>query len=579
MTRVDRGKRHDEGGAVTVMFAILATLMLGVAALSLDLGNAYQRRAETQSQADLAALAGGSALDTSQSAAIARVVDYLKHNAKTGQGTSAPTAAQMTDGVVANGEVTFPTTTSMKVRTPNAMVTFGFARVLGKSSTSVASTATVAMGTPGASSAVPYYAVGGSGCDFGAQALTDPANGQAVGTLPTNLQTPSQGGSVSATLNSLSVPQLASGLTTANVVINGNQLASASGVGFYRETTETPNRVETGAPTATAFANGDSTGKTFTVAVPSTVLATDGVWYVRIYKAGNGSGNTGWSTTALPLRIGDPLIACGSLSNSGNFGALKLPRTDVSDSTSNGWMPTNIAVGLQSPLTLKVHAQAAAPWTCSGGVNGAIYSTVTGSPTLKPDTNCVSTDTGLTATATTAGLVTGTSLMPGRLTKAPTGTGVLGRNCGPGHSAANRTLLGEAINNDTLTCYMVNPATPLSTIASPSYSAGPALDPSIYNSPRFLYVPVVRTDPSSGRSFNYSMVDMRPAFITGELNNSTYNSQVFSSSTDNGLMLNDAGNKITSLGVVFFNSNALPTDAIDLGNYIGTGPRSMGLVD
>ena len=322
-----------------------------------------------------------------------------------------------------------------------------------------------------------------------------------------------------------------------------------------------------------------ATGKTFTVSVPSTVLATDGVWYVKIYKTGNGSGNSGWSTTALPLRIGDSLIVCGSLSNSGNFGALKLPRTDVNDGTSNGWMPTNIATGLQSPLTLKVHAQAASPWTCSAGTNGAVYSTVTGSPTLQPGTNCVTTDTGLTATATTSGLVTGTNLYPGRLTKAHTSTGVLGRDCGPNHTSSDRVLLGKNLNNDTLSCFMVDPATPLSTIASSSYSGGPALDPAIYNSPRFLYVPVVRTDPSQGRSSNYSVVDMRPAFITGETNASTYNNQAFSSSGDNGLTLNNSGNKITSLGVVFFNSKALPTDAVNLGAYIGAGPRAIGLLD
>jgi len=190
----------------------------------------------------------------------------------------------------------------------------------------------------------------------------------------------------------------------------------------------------------------------------------------------------------------------------------------------------------------------------------------------------VAPDTGLTAKATTAGLVTGTGLFPGRLTTRPTTTGVLGgRSCGPGHSASIRSLSVQgasySINDDTLTCFMTDPTMPLSTIASPSYSGGPALDPSIYSSPRFCYVPVLKEKPGNGASADYWIIDFRPGFITGESSTSTYNNQTFvGASSDNGVVLDQSGNRIETLGVVFFNANALPRTGGEIGGYLGVGP-------
>lgn len=154
------------------------------------------------------------------------------------------------------------------------------------------------------------------------------------------------------------------------------------------------------------------------------------------------------------------------------------------------------------------------------------------------------------------------------------------RGCAPGHSSASRTVLGRSINNDTLTCFMTDPTTPLSTIASATYAGGPALDPAIFSSPRFCYVPIVRYDPAKGRSYNYSVVDVRPCFITGETTASTWNSQVFAggTGTNNGLTLNTNGTKVATLGVVFFNRAALPNLGVALNDYVGMGPKAVQLV-
>jgi hypothetical protein len=472
----------------------------------------------------------------------------------------------------------------VKVCSPGATVTFGLAQAMPGvgESIDVRASATVLAGTPGAAAEMPFYGVAGSGCDYGAQALTDPAKGQTTsGTeIPSNLATPNSGVPNQNTSISAITPSQVSTNTGTTLRISGSGLSKVTAVGFYRETTFASNRVEPGALPS----NSDSTGKSVDFLLPATspVMAEEGVWYVRVYESGINAAQTGWSKRALVLRVGDPVLSCGSLSSSGNFGALKLPRTDSNNATSNGWMPNNLASGLQSPLSLAVDTQAVAPWTCVDGGVGVIYSNVTGTPTLRPRTNCLTTDTGLTSTATTAGLVTGTPLFPGRLANKATSSEVLdGRACGPGRSSSSRTVLGNTINNDTLSCFLTDPNMKIEAIAKASYTGGAALDPAIFRSPRFCLVPIVNYDPSRGRSFNYSVVDMRPCFITGETATSSYNSQQFlgGTGTNNGIALNSSGLRIETLGVVFFNRNALPNSGANLGDYIGVGPLSVQMVD
>jgi hypothetical protein len=58
MRAINRTIRHlrDESGAITVITAILMTVMLGMAALVIDIGAAEARRAQLQDAADAAAV-------------------------------------------------------------------------------------------------------------------------------------------------------------------------------------------------------------------------------------------------------------------------------------------------------------------------------------------------------------------------------------------------------------------------------------------------------------------------------------------------------------------------------------------
>ena len=556
--------RRDEAGAYSIFFAIIAAMLLAVGALAVDLGNAYQRRAETQSQADLAALSAAPSL-TNHATAVSQVLKYLKANTKAGQAgdLATLTTTDLTDGDVNNGEVTFPSQYMMKVVTPQALVEFGLAKSMNKSGVNVLSSATVGVGSPGAARTMPFYAVKSSSCDYGTQSLTDPANGKAKTasemagvTLAPPTTDPTS--SSNSTLTDVTPYQFDVG-ATGTITLSGTQLSAVTRIGFFRTPTDTPNAVET------VIAVNTNNNSITAAPVPANVYNNAGIWWVRVYKP---NGNKGWSPVAgaIPIRIGDGPIQCGGVSSSGNFGTLKLARSTATST----WAPDNIALGLQAPLSLvgidPVYTTQIPQ--CTPGAAGVVYTGTTGAGVTRyANTDCVDTDTGLTSNVTTQGLITGTgSGAAGRLVGS-TSTSVPGRQCGPGHTTASTTVLTKTLNNDTLSCYMTNPAAQLSTIASSSYNAGPALDPSIYDSPRFCYVPVVQVTPSSGGSNHYAVVEMRPCFITAESNTSSYNSQQFvdgtASTTTNGLTI--PVNKVTTLRVFLFNANALPNSG---GNVI-----------
>ena len=84
-----RHMRRDEGGSVLVMIAILLPVMLGMAALAIDVAGWYQTRRQLQSAADAAALAGMQDLPTSATAST-DAQNYVIKNAS-GAGTTVTT--------------------------------------------------------------------------------------------------------------------------------------------------------------------------------------------------------------------------------------------------------------------------------------------------------------------------------------------------------------------------------------------------------------------------------------------------------------------------------------------------------
>jgi hypothetical protein len=596
------------------MTAMACIVIFAIAALSVDLGNAFARRTDTQSQADYGALAAGRLqTETAKSgmtippAMVNAVRDAMNANQPQDDKSlcwttkTCVTSAQLTDGSLVNGEIRFcsgttcgtgydATVKGLQVTAPKNKVDYGFANLLGISSGNVQADALVNVFTAG-QRVMPMYAV--KGCDYGLQTLADPATG-AVVTPVVVLAYNTDTNITKLTANSQTlhdstggvVASLVQGSTGNTLTFTAAKWSDSRYIGFFRQDDTSPALVvkqnswwlstdatHTNLNTGTGYTSNPA--RTVTLNIPDSVAATKAVWYVRVFDGTDAAGKWSPSSEALPIRVGDVVLECAAGSSSGNFGTLKFPRTDVPPSNQ---IPANIALGLQSPLAPTVHQWAIAnptlAGTCSNGVNGALTAP-NGAVTLVPGVNCVDTDTGLAANVATEGLVQGGTYGKGVL-KEKTTTG-----CDPTGGSNQRTLPIKAnpkINDDVLTCFLTNGTTSLADIASGSYSGGPVLSPAVLKSPRFFYVPVLAVEPTKGGSAKYSIIDFRAAFLTDETATAASVKGSHTGTSDNGVWVQ--GQDIKQIKVVFFNSNALPVDGdIPLIDYLGTGHRVIRLID
>ena len=603
-------RRRDEQGAAAIVAVAAALLCLTMAALAVDLGAALARKGDTQVQADLAALAAADLLPGSATAtdpAVQAVAAYLNRNQTlddrypTGSTTmpcrstrSCVTAADLVDGDPVDGEVFFEDSARMRVVTPFTQVNFGFAGVFGMfgggtaDSTRLASEATVMVGTPDGLGVFPMYIVkGGSdaACDYGLQTLTDPPGGHvqppSVPTLDADADTnANQLSDIAVKDGGLTATSVAVGSSAGQITLTG-KFKDATKVGFFRSGTVAPTRVEVDgsatdphwvSPLPTPYS--DNSNGTITVKVPTAVTTADSLWYVRVYQGGTGAEKLRWSARAeaQPLSIGDAPYECVGGSSEGNFGTVKVPRT----STPSSWIPQNIALGVQAPLSLGLFPGSPPPTLCTTSPQPpAVFSSA---GNLKPGTNCLDVDTGLTAQTATEGFIDGGSYGPGLLA---TGSSSPDPDGGGGCNAAGTTapvmVLGKRLNDDVLTCYLVDETTTLGEVARRTYTGEVKFHPAIYDSPRFGWVPVFGSRPVSGGSQKYSLVDFRPLFVTDQPMTATKASP--GSSTTNGLGLH--ANQLQTIKVVFLNVNALPDGQAQtpIGPYLGVGPKVTRLVE
>lgn len=152
----DRG--GSERGSVAITVALCMTVLLGFAALVVDVGLNWATRTSAQTAADAAALGGASRLLVDgPAAAIADVQTLLTDNVNGLTGV----AGWATDGVEANGEVvcwTLPGnppgpgagcpdgSNALQVITPPIQVQYAFAPVLGKATNSIKALAAAGVG-------------------------------------------------------------------------------------------------------------------------------------------------------------------------------------------------------------------------------------------------------------------------------------------------------------------------------------------------------------------------------------------------------------------------------------------------
>lgn len=578
---------RDQAGAVAVVTAILAVVLIGVAAVAVDLGNAFARKRLVQTQADLAALAGAALLDgTAASAAPARteVLAYLGSNDVFGGATF--DAATMDNDNLADGEIdVIEGFTKVKVTAPPATVDYGLAGVFEKSSLDVQAVAVAGIFSPGA--IAPFFIAEGCLVSGGSrlEIKTDPGNVTPTPITPAFFDAPANPNKTWPALTGAPTPfEVLPNTPGQQVTVPGTNLSNLEEVGLvWGETAADRTTIPAGSFTVTPGAKPkDPDLVTFivpdlAVTMPAAPFDQTRVLFLQVRRA----GETMWSAAnpeasiSVPLPGADIPDECGEKST-GDFGLLDSPRDGVKNLEAS---QQNIAEGMDHPVYSYPGGTAAldAQGIPAGQTDGAKWNDIcvkyTASPVFVLDEpgavnpNCLEIYTGNKVPALDAGLIEGGTSpdFDGRL-DAPASP-----LCGRTRTVTlNATWL---INDDLLSCF-IKDNRPLSDVLTPA--ATDLLDPALIDSPRFLIVPVIHAayPPANG---SYPIVDFRGAMISAEQITSRASSP--KPEPDNGVTISNK--KIGSMTVTYFELTALPEVVSTTGKvitYIGTGPRVVRLV-
>ena len=541
---------RDERGATAVLVALLALTLLGVGAFAVDLGQVYAKRAALQSNVDMAVMAAAAELDGSGACtpeAVAAATDYLT---KAGNQVADQIAVDL--GGAPGDDDGYISCPGWRVElwAPQVEVAFGMAKALSDANTglNVPAYAAAEIMSPGGNASMPMYAV--SGCDSGAQTISDPPPGPAPAPdVPPLTPSSSPTNNASFTVSPTEIP----GPTTPDVPM------TLSGVRLSGVTTVIFSNAD-GSSFETAVQPGGSNTSVTIQTVPAEVLSTGGIWYVRVRKS---DGSWSSESSAQTFTVGDLMFCEGAVS--GNFGTLKIARSDP-----NWWLEHNIMFGLEPVLDLYPPPAT----TCDDGVSPA----VTSEHAPNDGTNCLGTDPGFPNAAATNGLVEGIGGDPGRLDKDTTvGTDrACGRN-GSARTVATPGPNGVALNDDLLTCFFVDRG---ATIQDAIDGVPEIISTDIFKSPRFFRIPVIPVEASEGSSNFYPIIDFRPGFITEESPSASYNLPDSPGNPYNGLYFQSG--HVESLKVVLFDEDAIAGTAPPVGGeiaYTGTGTKVIVMVE
>jgi hypothetical protein len=161
LTRVPRAE--GERGAVMVVFTLLLVVLLGIAALVVDLGYGREKKRQIQNAVDAAALAAAQDLVTTNLATSeATAKSYAADNLPGGNFDWAGCAdanrpANFTPAVGGSPCISFdPSFSRVRVRMPRQTFATGFARVLGFNSLSTGAVAQARVVTAGYGSVLPF---------------------------------------------------------------------------------------------------------------------------------------------------------------------------------------------------------------------------------------------------------------------------------------------------------------------------------------------------------------------------------------------------------------------------------------
>lgn len=620
-------RSRGEEGAVAVLVALVAVLLFGVAALTVDLGQAFVTKRGVQKETDLAALAGAAGDDLPMTAsgmacnptnpgsyggvagkATDQAIIDTAHYLSSQPGVEDVRPGQLVDCRLSNGEAGYGTFSrdstgvhlngdknQLSVISPRRRVDFGFAQLIGFDNVDVAGQATVELKSP-LQKTLPFYTY--QGCDWGQQVISNPTNGgSANGVQLSHASETNTGRPTMLTTNPATTPaQVPVGVTSPNDSLSlageAGTFAGVTEVGFFLSGTNGPGPE----PWTVSSSQFSISGSVLTIAhLPTSVTSAEAVWYVRVKIGGTWSPVTtgnGTNTTlrALPLTVGSPSLTCGIGSSSGNFGTLDLAPDPVVAGI-NGDAKKQIAYntirGLTDGLSAFPDDRADSPYCDPPRPAGTAVWPADG-------TNCVPVKTGLASSAAEMGLVLGianSSYPQGRLELGNADPATKCSHNYPGGTTHLTTLRGHTINNDVLSCFFTTDATTVGQVSSPTYAGPQVIDQTIYYSPRFVEVPVLSAQPSNGTSHQYEIVDFRPAFITDQpVTDTRSTGSPITSGCQTGNSFNGECNGLTydhgqlnSVILIFVNPRALPKPPLSPNDkyipYTGSGTKVPLLVN
>lgn len=538
--------RHDERGAAAILFALTATVLFGIGAFAVDIGQAYAKKSLEQTDVDVAVMAAAAELTSSgpcNQQVIDKATEYLSkaENKVAGQyPINLGGSPGDQDGYISCKDW------RVDLWAPASRVDFALAGVLpgAPDGIDVDAHAAAQIKAARARAVMPFFAV--TGCDSGQQSIRNDSGPSLP--IPTLTPDSTAHNNIVFTITPDTAP---TGATSMTITLSGSDLTGVDKVGFTGAAGP-PYHYEI---LRSQFVSSTSTS--ITLNVPTDVLLVEDVWYVRVFT---NSGNK-WSdpSKVQKFTVGPPKLYCDN-SLEGNFGTIRIPRSDTT-STELQW---NMIKGVQP--TLAIHPapngqckdQPLSVVSLPGPVNG---------------TNCIATEPGIKIAETNQGLVTGSGGLPGRLDSDSTS------NCSRYHDNQRTaaTVKGFRINDDLLTCFITNGAS-IQDLVSGSATATEALSSDIYNSPRFFWIPVLDTDPSTGIKY-WPIVGFRPGFISDQSLTATRAAPGTISALD-GLSTDSSG--IREVKVILFDEKALPEFAPTVGgesDYTGSGPKALVLVE
>jgi hypothetical protein len=562
------------------MMAGLMSVLLIVAAMGVDLGNAWQRKITVQKSVDVSAVSAGYLLprtDTNTTEILIEVANYLNKasNLVAGQPGSV-TADQLSDTIRSNGEVTFVDDETMKVVAPQAHVDYGLANIFGFDSVEVSAEATVQIRKPLAevSSVLPMWVP--QTCVYGPLAGDDAANPPPSASPTYTLNTPradhttstisplsTEYGTVGVAV-SVTIENIASGKTGAIVrftfgdttIIDYRVTWTTATTGSDNSRTVTVNLDDVAASRTPAGASVVNSAGIWEIwplipdaaAPPALPLPTDVSGVVKYPKRQGQIKNQGHFEVT-----GGGEVACDEHQR-GNFGQLDSPRSGVNQKQTRYGL--NVALGLDHEIAVFED-----PPNIVCEADGNPVGALVDDPKDPPlnGRNCIYVDSGNDPIGLTNGLLDGVSGYPGRLVASgPSACGI-----------PTTSFSGHTINNDSLSCYL-KPGYTLADIASDD-SPFDALDVSIFDSPRFFWIPVVYATTRETKRF-LAVMTFAPVFLTDETTTSAKTS-------NNGLVLNSGG-KVQSVQLFGFSENALPVKPnADTTDYEEGGRKVVRMID